>query len=114
MQKLAKQGVGCRPFFYPMHKQPILIDMGVINDSDYCPVSENLYEYGFYIPSGLALSEKDIKDVAMAVKKILVWFFSFREDLTAWIANFQLSLSISEHGFGLESVELLKVYLTAL
>lgn len=72
MQKLAKHGVGCRPFFYPMHKQPILIDMGIINDSDYCPVSENLYEYGFYIPSGLALSEKDIKDVAMAVRKILV------------------------------------------
>jgi perosamine synthetase len=72
IQKLANCGVGCRPFFYPMHRQPILIDMGVAGNSDSCPVSENLYEYGFYIPSGLALNEENIRNVAAEVRKILV------------------------------------------
>lgn len=71
MKRLAEQGVGCRPFFYPMHKQPILHAMGAVSESDCCPVSETLHERGFYIPSGMALTDEQIKTVAAAVRQAL-------------------------------------------
>jgi perosamine synthetase len=71
MKKLTEHGVGCRPFFYPMHQQPVLRTMGVIAESDRCPVAEQLYERGFYIPSGAALTEEQIRTVAVAVRRVL-------------------------------------------
>lgn len=71
MARLAEVGVGCRPFFYPMHQQPILHQMGAIAPSDRCPVAERLYERGFYIPSGLALTDAQIATVAEKVRAIL-------------------------------------------
>jgi perosamine synthetase len=59
MQKLAKKGIGTRPFFYPMHKQPILNKMNIIMDN-YYPISEKLSDRGFYLPSGLGLSTEKI------------------------------------------------------
>lgn len=71
MNRLAGEGVGCRPFFYPMHQQPILHKLNAIAPSDRCPVSEGLYERGFYIPSGMALTEEQIKIVAGKVRAVL-------------------------------------------
>jgi len=71
MERLTEHGVGCRPFFYPMHQQPILHTMGVISESDRCPVSEQMYKRGFYIPSGMALTDEQIKTVAIAVRRVL-------------------------------------------
>jgi perosamine synthetase len=71
MKRLAAEGIGTRPFFYPMHQQPILKSMGVICDADYCPVAERLYQRGFYIPSGLALNEEQIHTVAATVRRVL-------------------------------------------
>lgn len=70
MEKLAKAGVGTRPFFYPMHLQPVLKKMGLFEDAHY-PVSERLYRQGFYIPSGLGLTETQIIKVSETVKQIL-------------------------------------------
>lgn len=58
MRKLAAKGVGTRPFFCPMHQQPVLRRLGLFDDESY-PVAERLYSHGFYIPSGLGLSEDD-------------------------------------------------------
>lgn len=58
MRKLAARGVGTRPFFCPMHQQPVLRRLGLFDDESY-PVAERLYSHGFYIPSGLGLSEDD-------------------------------------------------------
>lgn len=69
MRRLAKLGVGCRPFFHPMHKQPILKEMGFFEDVS-CPIAERLYHRGFYLPSGLALTEKQMSAVAKALKEI--------------------------------------------
>lgn len=69
MQKLNKIGVGTRPFFYPMHQQPVLKKMGLF-DQDHYPVSERMYRQGFYIPSGLGLTEGQIREVAAKVRKI--------------------------------------------
>lgn len=70
MRRLANHGVGTRPFFWSMHEQPVLKRMGYFNDVN-CPVSERISRRGFYIPSGLALSEDDIRTVAQIVIRII-------------------------------------------
>lgn len=69
MKKLLDEGVGTRPFFYPMHQQPVFKKMGLFENESY-PVAENLAEQGFYIPSGLALTEEKMATVVKAVRKV--------------------------------------------
>lgn len=69
MKALAKEGIGTRPFFYPLHKQPIFDKMGLA-DGISRPVSEALYEKGFYIPSGLNLSCDKIELISQKVKEL--------------------------------------------
>lgn len=70
MHQLAARGVGCRPFFWPMHEQPVFQRMGLFIGERY-PVAERLARRGFYIPSGLALTEAQIHHVANAVKTVM-------------------------------------------
>ncbi len=70
MSKLSKMKIGTRPFFYPMHLQPVFNTMGLFKDEKY-PVAENLAEYGFYLPSGLGLDMKDIPYICNILKQIL-------------------------------------------
>ncbi len=70
MRRLGNVGIGTRPFFWPMNEQPVLHRMGFFSDT-HCPVAENIARRGFYIPSGLALSENQIITVAQAVREIL-------------------------------------------
>jgi perosamine synthetase len=70
MEKLAAKGVGCRPFFYPMHQQPVLRNMGFFKNEAY-PVAERMYRQGFYIPSGMALTESQIQEVSHKVREVL-------------------------------------------
>jgi perosamine synthetase len=70
MRRLGAEGVGTRPFFCPMHQQPVLRRMGLFGDDSH-PVSEHLYRQGFYIPSGMALSDTDMDRVVEAVWKVL-------------------------------------------
>ena len=71
MAELSSYNIGTRPFFYPMHKQPIFNRMGLFLEDD-LPNSENLYEKGFYIPSGLALTNKEMLEVSIALHKVLL------------------------------------------
>ena len=70
MKLLATKGVGTRPFFYPMHQQPVLRRMGLFEGEHY-PVAERLYRQGFYIPSGMALSDSQIECCVDALREIL-------------------------------------------
>lgn len=70
MTRLAKKGIGTRPFFYPMHQQPILKQMGFFSDVE-LPVAESLYKRGFYIPSGMALNNEQLEHVAEALHEVL-------------------------------------------
>jgi len=70
MKELASQGIGVRPFFYCFHKQPVFEKMGLFKEERY-PVAEMLSERGFYIPSGLGLTEKQIKTVS---EKVITFF----------------------------------------
>jgi len=70
MTRLGKLGIGSRPFFWPMHEQPVLRKMGLFDGESY-PVAESIARRGFYIPSGMALTDEQIEQSAMAVKEIL-------------------------------------------
>ncbi|NCA87962.1 MAG: DegT/DnrJ/EryC1/StrS family aminotransferase [Gammaproteobacteria bacterium] len=70
MQRLGALGIGTRPFFYPMHRQPVLRDRGLFA-ADSHPVAERLYRRGFYLPSGLALTAAQMEAVAAAVRVAL-------------------------------------------
>jgi perosamine synthetase len=68
--KLSEKKIGTRPFFYPMHLQPVFRKMGFFSGERY-PVSENLYDNGFYIPSGLGITDDEIGKVADALHQIM-------------------------------------------
>lgn len=59
---LKSKGIGTRPFFYPMNLQPVIQKNGIKQEG--LGVSKNLYDTGFYIPSGLALSHDEQRYVA--------------------------------------------------
>ncbi len=71
MSLLSQRGIGTRPFFFPLHLQPIV--------NEYFPESEKLtlnnskfaWENGFYLPSGLGNTESDFIRSAKELKSIL-------------------------------------------
>jgi perosamine synthetase len=70
MKLLAARKIGTRPFFWPMHEQPVFHDMGLFKGEKY-PNAENAARRGFYLPSGLALKLEDIDVVCAELKSIL-------------------------------------------
>jgi len=70
MPKLKEYGVETRPFFKGIHAQPALIKMGLFKGEKY-PNTDHAYKYGLYLPSGLALTKKQIDQVAEALKAAL-------------------------------------------
>lgn len=70
MRRLADLKICTRPFFWCMHEQPVFQKMGLFTDEQY-PVAENLARKGFYIPSGLALTDEQINRVGAAVSNDL-------------------------------------------
>jgi perosamine synthetase len=70
MRRLADRGIGTRPFFFPMHGQPVFRRMGLFRGETY-PVADRLANRGFYVPSGLALTEEQIVRVATALRDVL-------------------------------------------
>ena len=70
VQLLAKEGIGCRTFFWCMHEQPVYTKVGMFQNEEY-PNAELLARKGFYIPSGLALTKEQMKKVVETVKKVI-------------------------------------------
>ena len=68
---LKLNGIGCRPFFYPMHKQPVFKKMGLFKNEK-LPNCELMYKKGFYIPSGLKLTKSQIEKVAYEIHKVFL------------------------------------------
>lgn len=58
MSKLAEQGIGTRPFFYPMHMQATLQNCAQTKGK--FPISEMIANNGLYLPSGITLCEDQI------------------------------------------------------
>ena len=70
MQCLAEKKIGTRPFFWPMHEQPVFRKMGLFKNEKY-PIAERIARKGFYIPSGLALTDEQMERVATAVREVM-------------------------------------------
>jgi perosamine synthetase len=70
MRRLHAEGVGTRPFFWPMHEQPVFRELGLFAGETY-PVAERLARRGFYVPSGLALTDSQMERVAEALYKVM-------------------------------------------
>jgi len=70
MRRLGEKGVGTRPFFWPMHEQPVFKKMGLFRDVS-CPVAEKIARRGFYIPSGVALTDEQMDEVCDVARQVL-------------------------------------------
>ena len=67
---LAEEGVGSRTFFWCMHEQPVYQKKGMFQGEHY-PNAEYLARKGFYVPSGLALTEEQMERVVEVVKMVM-------------------------------------------
>ncbi|OGJ56317.1 hypothetical protein A3D88_01505 [Candidatus Peribacteria bacterium RIFCSPHIGHO2_02_FULL_52_16] len=65
---LREKGVDTRDFFYSSASQPLFKDLPSAKES--FPVSKMLSERGFYLPSGLALTEEQVDYVCSALREI--------------------------------------------
>jgi perosamine synthetase len=70
MKQLAARDIGTRPFFWPMHLQPVFQRMGLFVDQSF-PIAERLGVSGFYLPSGLAITDSEIEHVCSAVQQLV-------------------------------------------
>lgn len=69
MRRLKEEGIDTRPFFWPMHEQPVFRKMGLFSGESY-PIAERLGRRGFYLPSGLGLTSEQINRVADCVRRV--------------------------------------------
>ncbi len=67
MARLHAAGVGTRPFFWPIHQQPVFQKMGLFSGESH-PVAERIAARGFYVPSGMALTNDQMDRVVEAVR----------------------------------------------
>lgn len=70
MRLLTRHNIGTRPFFWPMHLQPVFKKRGLFKNEHY-PNAERIGRRGFYIPSGLAITDAQIMLVTEAIRKVL-------------------------------------------
>lgn len=70
MARLHDRGIGTRPFFYPLHRQPVLKQYG-FEGQPALPIAENLGERGFYIPNGADSTPETRELVAKTLREVL-------------------------------------------
>lgn len=70
MRRLGVEKIGTRPFFWPMHEQPVFQKMGLFKGV-HCPVASRLARRGLYVPSGLGLNPDEQATVADKLRAIL-------------------------------------------
>jgi len=68
-RRLGEHEIDTRPFFLGMHQQPVFRQRGLFLHESY-PVAERLARQGLYLPSGLALTEDQLKQVCAAVQEV--------------------------------------------
>jgi perosamine synthetase len=70
MRRFAERKVGTRPFFWPMHEQPVFRKRGWFEGERY-PIAERMARRGFYLPSGMALTSEQIERASAVAHEIL-------------------------------------------
>ncbi len=71
VKKLLKKNIQTRNFFYPMHKQNIFKRLKIFKTKIKLPNSEFLSRNGFYLPSGLGITNKEIIYTCKVLNTIL-------------------------------------------
>lgn len=66
--ELWKRRIETRPFFIPMHKQPIFKKMGLISGE--FPIADELFAKGICLPSSSSISKEEISFVSDTIKEI--------------------------------------------
>ncbi|MBL7036449.1 DegT/DnrJ/EryC1/StrS family aminotransferase [Candidatus Microgenomates bacterium] len=69
MKRLFEKGVDTRTFFISMHTQPAITKLGFGKHAK-CSISEEIEQKGLYLPSGLAITKKQINTVCKAIYEI--------------------------------------------
>lgn len=67
IKRLKRHNIGSRHFFKGLHHQPALNKLKLFRKERY-PRTDYAYKYGLYLPSGLALSERQIEKVVEVLK----------------------------------------------
>lgn len=67
---LSEKGIGTRTFFWCMHEQPVYRNAGLFLNDVYSN-GEYLARKGFYIPSGLALTKRQMARVIEGVRDVM-------------------------------------------
>jgi perosamine synthetase len=70
IKELTKRGIGTRPFFFPLHLQPIIRKKYHKKDLSF-PHCENIYKNGFYLPSGTSIKNHEIEYITKNLKEII-------------------------------------------
>lgn len=69
MQTLKENGIETRESFVPVNKQKVFLEKGIVKESD-CPIANYIMDNGFYLPSGLSLSDEDIDYISETIIKL--------------------------------------------
>jgi len=68
-KKLFKFGIETRSFFWPMNKQKIFKKLKIKFKGSF-PNSNYISKYGFYLPSGIGTTSKDISFVCKKINQV--------------------------------------------
>ena len=68
--RLAERGVETRPFFWGLHEQPVFSGAAWLKGI-HLPNTERLGRSGFYLPSGIGITDEEINTVAETLKTAL-------------------------------------------
>lgn len=68
-EKILSAGVQTRPFFYPLHLQPVFKKSSVFLEY-HLPVAEWLGDYGLYLPNGLGMSDEQLGEAVQITAEI--------------------------------------------
>jgi perosamine synthetase len=70
VSRLNEKGIGTRPFFWCMHEQPVFRNMNLFLNEKH-PVAENIARCGFYLPSGLGLTNEEVNTVINILLEVI-------------------------------------------
>jgi perosamine synthetase len=68
--RIRERGIDSRPFFYPLHRQPLLAAYS-LSDQPSLPVSERLGAQGIYLPSFVGMTDSQILQCADTLTSVL-------------------------------------------
>lgn len=69
MAMMGERGIEVRESFVPINRQTVFLAKGLVRE-DACPNADEIMDAGFYLPSGLGLTETQIDRVCDAVKAL--------------------------------------------